>query len=426
MNSFKKYIYIILIINVMIYFFVFMNLFGYFSIYLIIIFQIFKNINKFLNEKLGEIDVKDIMKKKIDNLKLILNFYDNDLNETINDLNSIYNKYKENHNIKAKEESKFPKKDNLNENDKEMNNKNNNLLKLFKCKYFSIFCKYSSRKNIYLYSMISLIIFIILIFGIYITILIIHLKKQNSALKWINLTNELSASTNLLMSSFLIMIYINQSFSEISSNLPNKDFTSYIYDNLNNLYEAGGYVDNIIDLLKYTEKNIEYDCQTFYSNLDYPYFNLLLEKYKLSNETENIYFTLYFFCELSNVMAFKNYKSVYMQYFNLIDNVMQNMVNGDYGEMILFIVYSDLVSIEILYFITYTYLLDLMNINIQNIFEDILAQINNKIDILGIIFVIAFIHLISSIYFSFTRNVDNECRTFVQMKKIFRVCNINE
>ena len=125
-------------------------------------------------------------------------------------------------------------------------------------------------------------------------------------------------------------------------------------------------------------------------------------------------------------MAFKNYKSVYMQYFNLIDNVMQNMVNGDYGEMILFIVYSDLVSIEILYFITYTYLLDLMNINIQNIFEDILAQINNKIDILGIIFVIAFIHLISSIYFSFTRNVDNECRTFVQMKKIFRVCNINE
>ena len=142
---------------------------------------------------------------------------------------------------------------------------------------------------------------------------------------------------------------------------------------------------------------------------------------------QKIFILLYiFFCELSNVMAFKNYKSVYMQYFNLIDNVMQNMVNGDYGEMILFIVYSDLVSIEILYFITYTYLLDLMNINIQNIFEDILAQINNKIDILGIIFVIAFIHLISSIYFSFTRNVDNECRTFVQMKKIFRVCNINE
>ena len=67
-----------------------------------------------------------------------------------------------------------------------------------------------------------------------------------------------------------------------------------------------------------------------------------------------------------------------------------------------------------------------MNINIQNIFEDILNEINNKINILGIIFLIAYAHLLLSIYFSFTRNVDKDCKTFIQMKKIFRICNINE
>ena len=364
----------------------------------------------------------------MDNLKLILNFYDNDLNETIKDLNILYHKYEESYSLKAKEESKFIKKDNIYMSvyDKDIDNKSNNLCKLFKFKYFSIFCNYSSRKNIYLYSIVFLIIVVILFFGVYIIILIIYLKKQDNALNWIDLTNGLSASTNLIMSYFLIMVYSNQTFSEISSQLPYKDFTAYIYDALVNLYEAGGYVNNIQDLLKYTENNIEYDCKTFYSNLDYPYFNLLLEKYKLNNETENFYFTLYFFCEISHVMVFKNYKSIYMQFFNLIDNVMQNMVNSDYVEILLFIVYNDLAGIEIFYFITYTYLLDLMNINIQNIFEDILKEINNKIDILGVIFLIAFVHLILSVYFSFTRNIDNECRTFIQMKKIFRVCNINE
>ena len=125
-------------------------------------------------------------------------------------------------------------------------------------------------------------------------------------------------------------------------------------------------------------------------------------------------------------MNFKNYKTVYLQYFNLIDNVMQKMVNGEYLDIFEFIIYDDIAGIEVLYFIVYTYLLDLMNINIQNIFENILDEINTKIDILGIIFLVAYAHLIISIYFTFTRNIDNECRTFIQMKKIFRICNVNE
>ena len=245
-------------------------------------------------------------------------------------------------------------------------------------------------------------------------------------MQWVDLSKGLSTSTNLLMTNFLIMVFTNQSFAELSSKLPNKDYISYVYNNLKDLYEAGELAKNFQNLLLYTERTIKYDCEKFYLNLDYPYFNLLLEKYKLNNETDNFYFTLYFFCEISHVMNFKNYKTVYLQYFNLIDNVMQKMVNGEYLDIFEFIIYDDIAGIEVLYFIVYTYLLDLMNINIQNIFENILDEINTKIDILGIIFLVAYAHLIISIYFTFTRNIDNECRTFIQMKKIFRICNINE
>ena len=392
-------------------------------LYLIFIFQILKNIYTFLNEKLGEIAIKDIMRKKIDNLKMILAFYDNDINSTINDLNSIYHNYKDSYNLKIKEEAKHVKKESMKENEKETNNNRFNLFKLFKCKYFNIFFTYSPKKNIYTYSIVFVIIFVVLIFVVYIIILVQYLKKQNYVLQWANLTLGLSGATNQLMTNFLIMIFSNQTFSEISSLLPNKDFTSYIYDKLNKLYVSKSLAENFEGFLQNTENSIKYDCDQFYKTLNYPYFNLLLSKY--NNDTFRFYTTISFFCQISNVMAFSNYETVYMQLFNPIENIMQNFKEQEYSEIINFIRYNNIAGIEIIFSIAFVYLIDLMNSNIQNILGEILYQINNKIDILGIIFIIGFIHLISSIYFAFSRNISKDCRNFIQLKKIFKVCNIN-
>ena len=253
-----------------------------------------------------------------------------------------------------------------------------------------------------------------------------HLKKQNNILEWTNLTKGLSSSTNILMTNFLIMAFTNQSFMELSSSLPNKDLTSYIYSKLTNLYEAGQYVNNYENILIYTEKNIAYDCSKFYLNLDYPYFNLLLEKYKLTEDIDRFYFSLYFFCQMSNIMSLKNYKTIYMKIFNPIENIMQNFKTGNYTEIIDFISYNNFAGMEIIFFIVCVYLLDLLNTNIQIILLNILVEINNKIDILGIIYIKGFLHLTLSIYFSFTRNINKDCRNFMQMKKIFKICNINE
>ena len=125
-------------------------------------------------------------------------------------------------------------------------------------------------------------------------------------------------------------------------------------------------------------------------------------------------------------MTFNNYKTVYMQLYNPIENIMQSFKCKEYSEIIKFLENNNIVGIQIIFFIAYVYLLDLMNTNIQNVLSTILKEINEKIDILGIIFIIAFLHLITSIYFSFTRNINKDCRNFIHMKKIFKVCNINE
>ena len=83
-------------------------------------------------------------------------------------------------------------------------------------------------------------------------------------------------------------------------------------------------------------------------------------------------------------------------------------------------------GLEIFFFITYVHLLDIMNTNIKSVYNSITNEINNKIDILGIIFLISIVYLVCCIYFAFSRNMNNDCHNFIQMKKIFKVCNINE
>ena len=423
-QALKSNVFLVMGINASLYIIIFIFLFWYISIHLVIIFQILRGIYSFLNEKIGEIMIKDVMRKKIDNLKCILSFYDKDINASINELNLIYSNYKESYNLKIKEESKLVKKEVKNEKDNKK--KNFNFFKLLDFQYFRIFFTYSSKKYMYIYSILFVVIFIILLFVIYIIVWILFFNKEVYVSNWIHLSRELSKSTNDLMANFLMMIYTNQTFDDVSSHLENRDFTAHMYNKLTDLYKAGGYLDKMQDYMINTENNIKYDCKEFYETMNNDFFNKILEKYKSLNDTYRLYFTLQTFCESSNILSLKNYKTSYMQLFNPIEILMQNFKNGNYSETLAFIEDNNLASIQIIFFITYVYLLDLMNNNIQSVYKVLIKKINSRIDIMGIIFLIAFIHLVTSVFFIFRRNLDKDCQNFIQMRKIFKICNINE
>jgi hypothetical protein len=54
---------------------------------------VLRNAHNHLNEKVGDLTVKDTMKQKWNNIKIIFKFYDHDINQTIHNLNSIYEEY---------------------------------------------------------------------------------------------------------------------------------------------------------------------------------------------------------------------------------------------------------------------------------------------------------------------------------------------
>ena len=422
--SLKKNVFLIMGINAFLYVITFFFLFWYISVHLIIIFLILRGIYTFLNDKLGEITIKDIMRRKIDNLKVMLSFYENDINTSINELNTIYSNYKENYNNKIKEEAKMVKKEIRNEKDNQK--KKLNILKLFDFQYYKIFFTYSTKRHLYIYSLIFIISFIILLFIIYIIYWVLFFSREKYAASWLRLSRELSKSTNDLMANFLIMIYTNQSFPEVSSHLDNKDFTAHMYNKLTDLYEAGGLLQEIQGLIEITESSIKYNCKDFYEQMENAFFKLVLKNYADKNDTERFYFTLEAFCESSNLLTYQNYKTAYLQLFNPVENVMQKFRKGNYSEILSFIENNNVADVQIYFFIAYVYLLELMNTNIKDVYLLLVKEINNKIDIMGVIFLIATVHLICSIYFIFSRNLEKDYQNFIQMRKIFKVCNINE
>ena len=396
-------------------------LISYIAMYYIIILKIIKNIVNNLKERIGKTTIKEIMQKKINNLKLLLKFYENDIYKTIINLNKIYDDYKENYNLKIKEEWKLFKRYDAKEI---KSNQNENLLNSIKLiRRYKLF-ELSGKKYLYLYSMIfTIIISLILYISIFI-IWYIYFKKDRIMDEWIPLTNGPSLDTTKLMTSLLTMIYNNQTLDEISLSFKTKDYISYIYTKLTNLYQADKYKDIIISITNLGEKDLNYDCNYFYSNLHNEYFTILLSKF--IDEQEELNNTINSFCKMSKVMDFENYKTIYLQLFSLVKLSMINFKNYVYNDIIEFIDKYEIYKIEMMYLLTYVYMLDLLNQNIQLSMIIMTNKMKRDINVSGVILLLILIILILLTIFIYIRNVRNDCKNFIHIRKVFRVYNTNE
>jgi hypothetical protein len=395
----------------------------YIILYYKLVFKLLKYIFYELKENTGEKTKKDIIRQKLDNLKLILLFYENDINKILDNLNTIYNEYKYNYNIKIKEQSKLYKRQgtkDLIDNNKESENIFQSIKKL---KKFNII-KYSKNKKIYFYSIYFILLITILIYAIVSIIWSIYYHKSDIMVKWIPLTEESSIDTNRFVINYLMMIYNNQTLDEISSAYESKDYISYVYRKLTNLYEAEKYTDSLSSLFAIKNVKSIYNCTCFYENLENEIFTNLKMKFK--ENQEQLSNTIIMLCEWSNVMKFKNYITFYLQFFNLIQSGMENYKNEQYSDIINFIDEQELYKIEILYILTYIYLLDILNQNVKNSMMVMVYKMKENIIITIIFFIVLLVFFILIIFFVYIRNVNKDYQSFIRMKNIFKVCNVND
>ena len=417
----KKLIYGINIINFIFLIIYILLLISYISMYYIIIFKIIKNIAKNSRERIGKTTIKEIMQKKINNLKLLLMFYENDINKIINNLNRIYDDYKENYNLKIKEEWKLFKRYEAKEIKSNQNENLFNSIKLIK-RYKLL--ELSGKKFIYLYSMLFTIIISLILYISILIIWYIYFKKDNIVAEWSPLTSQASLETSKLMTSLLTMIYNNQTLGEISLSFKTKDYISYIYTKLTDLYQADKYKDILMSITNFQEKDLNYDCTYFYNNLNNEFFSSLLNKF--IDEQEELNNTINSFCKMSKSMDFENYKTIFLQLFSLVKLRMINFKNYEYNDIIEFIDKYEIYKIELMYLLTYSYWLDLLNQNIHLSMTTMTNKMKTDANVSLVIVLILVIILIFLTFFIYIRNIKNDCKNFNQIRKLFRVHNSNE
>ena len=416
----RSTIYIIWSFNLLLFIIIVTFISGYIIMYFVIIINLLKTINNKLNEKLGDTLIKDYMKRKIDNLKLLLSFYEKDINDTINELNNVYSSYRENYNQKIKEESKSLRR----EGKIVVKNKNIECFKSFKTIKNNNIIKYSGKKNLYLYSILSIIIICLLIFIYIIVIWILFFSKDVSVTNWVLQSEKVCSVTYRLMTSLYIMMFNNHTLDDISKDYQTEDFIASSYNEVYNLYDNGKYLNSVSDIIVFNVYNIVFECYNFYEKLDNSIFDKL--KNKFSNQLLQLLFTMNFFCEWSNVMKFKNYKTIYLQMFNRVKILMEDFKNSKYSDVVKFIFNKEIVKIEIMFLITYVYLFDIMYTNIQSCIKTMMTKIGENIIMAEAFYISILVVLVISIVFIFIRNVNKDSKKLIKIRKVFKLCNINE
>ena len=281
--------------------------------------------------------------------------------------------------------------------------------------------EFSGRKKLYIYSLICIIFIYLSIFVLILVMWLIYFKKHDKVFAWNIISEEINIATNQMMNNYLMMIYNNYTFEEISIKFNSEDFTGFIFNKLTPIYELDKYTNYLLDVLKDTEMTIFYDCSDFYDNLDNDLFKRI--KNKVEQDEKKLMYSMWFFCEWSNAMIFHNFKTVYIQLFTLVKTSMENFINYNYTDIIESIDKNGVVKNEIMYSIIYIYMTDIMYQNIKTSIKLMGYKMENNINITIASSLAILLFLIISIYYIYIRNMNNDCKKFIHLSKIFKICN---
>jgi hypothetical protein len=356
------------------------------------------------------------MKKKIDNLKLLLYYYDNDINLIINNLNKIYDDYRDIYNLKAKEELKLLKK----EGKKffEMASLSNYLKQINIIKTIKLYR--NAIKKEYFYFFIFIIVITLIIYLINIIVWILTFQEEQMIGEWEIVNERVLNVTNILLNNYLSMIYNNQTIDEISIDYQSDNYISFIFNELTPLYtneKYNKYLNNIFNSTSIDSIN----CNYFYDDLDNEIFRNL--RYLFIEESYRFNYTFSYFCLWFNTFMFDNYKIIYLELFSVLQKAMESFNNRNYSNIIEYINQKDILKIDIMYMTLYIYILDNTLNNIKNAVLLMIKKIGKRMIITYTISYPLLFASIFVIFFVYVRNINNDCNKFINIRKIFKVCN---
>ena len=392
-----------------------------------ILVKIINYVNMVINSKNDDFNFNIDFSSKLNNLRTILEFYNEDPLKAIKNLNELYQKFlnsKNKNNIIDINKKKY--------NNSEENKKNEldtvpNNQKIFNRKDVrNLGITFIFILLVYIYIIVCLYIFCVLIIFWYNAEL-----KKNTFYNLIEKNMDLEYSLYRGINAYDLMIFHNFSLEELSKSI----FQDYeqntihllnsFYDDLKLAFDSKKEKNKLQRVFQDFEDQSNFTCEKLFEfNSD----NIqLIKENPKSKNLKNIEKNLIEICEYSKLSESNNFRTVYEKHFQYIKNGILSINNYTYEGLIEHIIGKGTISEMTLFFnVIIIHTLEVINtLPHENGINNLLRIFSHVIYFseFAYIFFILIVLIFSIFFFS---GINKKCNQIILLKQVFKIVEIQE
>jgi len=389
--------------------------------------KILNYVNMIINSKNDDFNFKNVFSSKLNNLRTILEFYNEDPLKAIKNLNEIYQKFlnsKNKNNVININKKKYK---NSEENKKnELDNVPNNQ---------KIFSK-KDIKSLGITNIFFLLLYIYTIVFLYFFCVIIIFwhnanSEQNIFYNLIENNLKLEYSLYGAINSYNLMIFHNHTLEEVSKILfkdynQNKNrLLNSFYDDLKLAFDSKKEKNKIPKVFQDFEAQSNFTCEKLFE-FNYDNIQLIKENPK-SKDLVNIEKNLIEVCEYSKLSEPNDFRIVYESHFQYIKNGILSINNYTYEGLIEHIIGKGTIAKISLFFNTIIiHILEVTNtLPHKNGINNLLRRYSHVIIFSESIYLLfALIIIIFTIFFF--SGINKKCNQIILLKQVFKIVEIQE
>ena len=409
-------------------------LYLYTALFEFILIKIINYVNMTMNIKNDDFNFSKTFSKKIENLEIILQFYDSDPIKAVQNLNSIYANYQQILTSKNKNKTSETNKKNykkiIEENKKsELDNipKDQRIISRSDVKALGITFRFVFIYYFNLIIVLASFIFLLILWTDYFT------KKNQLFIlnqKNINLEMTLYKAIN----SYHLMLFHNLTISEVAhfvisnskiADLPNSLINNF-YENLKLAFNSKKEKNNLGKLYQDFEDKAEFSCENMYI-LNHDSMKKL-ENYTKERNITNIEKSLIELCAVTNVDSSKDFRIIFVRHLQYIKSGIQSINDFSYDSIMNHIMNEISLSRVSLFFDNI--IIYIVEIVFSNPFKEAIDRLTNNLQNLIVTTELLYLSLdiISFLLFAFfyISGINSLCSQIFILKNIFKIYEINE
>ena len=429
-NSVEKIIYFDISSDAFMDFVIIFLLYFYLICFENILIKVLNYLNMTMNIKNEEFNFASTFLKKIENLEIILEFYNGNPINAIQNINNIYNNYQQYLNSKNKNKAIDINKKNykkiLEENEFDNVPKIQRILTRNNIRKLNITFKY-------LFSIFVILIFALVIFIANIIFWYGYFSKTTNLYILIDKNSSLETSVYRAINFYDLMIFNNYTMDELAKlYLDNKDIDQpnalfrTFYNDLKFAFNNKKERNEINSIYKNFENTMTFTCETLFE-LNNDYLELIKNNSK-SASLNDIKGNLIKLCENTGIADSNDYTTVFQRHFQYIRNGMVSLTDYTYPGLLDHFNSGGTISrISLFFNCIVIYLLELTNYDPhRKAIQKLLKLLTFSIRLTEFIYLFFDILLINIVIFVYIKNIKSSCKQIFLLRKIFKIFEIHE